>query len=410
MAMKRPKYIGYQCKAYPEIRTVINKVTEIRYLKIHSFERIIFLLIRMVEKLFHVTLVKNKSCLMFSHHSILPFTGIIHFCNTVNLSSDKWISTFETVIPRYIPLESLRPYFSRSYPTSRQATKALHAIAKNNCLSIIALSDCARLLQTKLIEGYPDLDENIRREILSKLIVLHPPQEIYAENIAEKDYNNLTFIFVGNDFFRKGGKEILHTFEKVTKDSNYFRDNISLTLIIISRMLTGDWVTHCTAKDKQEAVDFMQNNNQWVRFYNGLPNEEVIELIKTADIGLLPTMADTYGYSVLEMQACGVPVISTNVRALPEINNNDCGWIITVDKDDGGEAYYGNEDEVKRLRENIEKQLYDILVEIISNRNKKEYIKRKRELSLNRIKRQHSPESYRKELKKIMGLQAVHGS
>ncbi|MFW2788163.1 glycosyltransferase, partial [Acinetobacter baumannii] len=54
-------------------------------------------------------------------------------------------------------------------------------------------------------------------------------------------------------------------------------------------------------------------------------------------IGLLPTWADTFGYSVLEFQACGCPVISTDVRALSEINNNDIGWLINVDKNKYGE-------------------------------------------------------------------------
>lgn len=52
--------------------------------------------------------------------------------------------------------------------------------------------------------------------------------------------------------------------------------------------------------------------------------------MKKSDVGLLPTWADTYGYSVLEFQACGCPVISSNTRGLPEINNNEAGWIINM--------------------------------------------------------------------------------
>ncbi len=49
--------------------------------------------------------------------------------------------------------------------------------------------------------------------------------------------------------------------------------------------------------------------------------------MRTADIGMLPSYADTYGFSVLEAQA-GNAVITTDIRALPEVNNPAVGWLI----------------------------------------------------------------------------------
>ncbi len=63
-----------------------------------------------------------------------------------------------------------------------------------------------------------------------------------------------------------------------------------------------------------------------------MPNQQVLELLKTCDVGLLPTYADTYGFSALEAQSAACPVISTDVRALPEINNTEVGWLINVPK------------------------------------------------------------------------------
>ena len=65
--------------------------------------------------------------------------------------------------------------------------------------------------------------------------------------------------------------------------------------------------------------------HKWISYVPKLTNNETLELMKKSHIGLLPTYADTYGYSVLEFQAAGCPVITTNVRALPEINNNNLG-------------------------------------------------------------------------------------
>ncbi|MFH4294310.1 glycosyltransferase, partial [Acinetobacter baumannii] len=78
-------------------------------------------------------------------------------------------------------------------------------------------------------------------------------------------------------------------------------------------------------------------NRKNIKIYSNVDNNKVIEMIREHHIGLFPTWADTFGYSVLEFQACGCPVISTDVRALSEINNNDIGWLINVDKNKYGE-------------------------------------------------------------------------
>lgn len=124
----------------------------------------------------------------------------------------------------------------------------------------------------------------------------------------------------------------------------------------------------------------------------------MLELCKTAHVGLLPTFADTYGYSVLEMQASGVPVITTNVRALPEINNNDCGWMATLPLNQYGEALYSRIESRNEMKHKLSVELDRIFNDIFSNPDS---LQCKALASLDRIKRYHSPEKYGEELKKI---------
>ncbi len=93
----------------------------------------------------------------------------------------------------------------------------------------------------------------------------------------------------------------------------------------------------------QRTAAFIQGNREWINYFPQLPNSEVLDMMKKAHIGLLPTYADTYGYSVLEFQAAGCPVVTTNVRSLPEINDNDKGWLIEVPKNRMGEAIYSTD-------------------------------------------------------------------
>lgn len=124
----------------------------------------------------------------------------------------------------------------------------------------------------------------------------------------------------------------------------------------------------------------------------------MLELCKTAHVGLLPTFADTYGYSVLEMQASGVPVITTNVRALSEINNNDCGWMATLPLNQYGEALYSRIESRNEMKQKLSAELDRIFNDIFLNPDR---LQGKALASLDRIKRYHSPEKYGEELKRL---------
>ena len=113
-----------------------------------------------------------------------------------------------------------------------------------------------------------------------------------------------------------------------------------------------------------------------------------MQLFKKTHIGLLPTFGDSYGYSLLEAQANGCPVISTDLRALSEINNNDAGWLIEVPKNEFRNGKLATIKERQVFSEIIQNELYRIIKEICEN---KRSIKIKGEKALERIKQHHNP-------------------
>ncbi len=66
-----------------------------------------------------------------------------------------------------------------------------------------------------------------------------------------------------------------------------------------------------------------------IEFHSGLSTDEVVRLYARATIAITPSIYEGFGLPAGEAMACGVPVVSTNGGALPEIVG-DCGLITPV--------------------------------------------------------------------------------
>ncbi|MFC3414176.1 glycosyltransferase family 4 protein [Algoriphagus hitonicola] len=267
------------------------------------------------------------------------------FFNTINLGKNSWRVYFETKLPR---LGNVPKFF---YDI------AVKQLAKDNCKEIIAISQCAYELQLDYLKStYPNYYDIIKEKMVVKL----PPQPPLIENYNEKflPKNKIVFTIVGTDFFRKGGREILKVFnELIPKYSQ-------LQLNIISSMNYGDYATHTTKEDYNNAIKIIEKFPENIKHYIKLENSEVLDLFKNTHVGLLPTWADSFGYSVLEAQATGCPVITTDIRALPEINNNKIGWIIEVPKIKSMDADIISFEKRELFSCYVTEQLYQIVTEI----------------------------------------------
>lgn len=59
--------------------------------------------------------------------------------------------------------------------------------------------------------------------------------------------------------------------------------------------------------------------------------DSLVELLSVADIFIIPSQSESFGLSALEAMSCGVPVISSSVGGLPELNlHGDTGYIAEI--------------------------------------------------------------------------------
>lgn len=132
-----------------------------------------------------------------------------------------------------------------------------------------------------------------------KVTAIAPPASLeFCNNITPKKSLNQgqpRLLFVGNDFVRKGGEDLLEVF-----------------LESFSDICELDIVTNAD-------VNLPAKPN--LRIHRGIRpiSPEMLQLYRAADIFVMPTHEDVYGMVFIEAMAAGLPCIGTTVMAVPEL-------------------------------------------------------------------------------------------
>lgn len=370
-------YLGteYLGSGYAQERLIINKVEAATYCKLPwETAKISFMSDRYEENVLNYAQLLN-AC--YRPEKYLPDVDLIHTFNTVCDTNIPWCASFETTIPRVWPQtgEEKNYYLELIECMKRPSCKTLYALCKN-----------AYEIQKDSLSAF--VSSNDVELLMKKTKVLHPPQKILVtEDEFEKKHNTdeINFIFIGRGFFTKGGREMIQVLSE-------FEDQYSFSLTLISSMAYNDYFTRTTYEEMLRCKRMIQEKS-WIDFHTILPNNEVLEKCKKATVGLLPSVAETYGYAVLEMQAAGCPVVTTNIRAFPEINNEECGWICHIPINELGCC---KENDARIWSEWLKNGLRICFQDIFRH---PESIRQKGRKALERIRTMHDPEKYQQELK-----------
>lgn len=325
--------IGILSKNYAAQRLFLDKLSECQYKDVRFYNWCLWKnahlwWLKAIGKL-KMSPEEMVARLFYDFKPIIP-TGcdVFHFFNCINLGKHtKWVISVESGVPWPVSVtrcvESEKADLS-SIVHDKYVERRIKALANSNCLGLLALSHCTENIQREIIKQFPQYESIIAK----KMITLLPPQKLIIGDVLEKgvtwiEEEPLTFIYVGSDFYRKGGRETVQVLSELHK-------RYSFKLILISSMAVDEKRYMRTENDEKESKCLIEKNKDWIEYYDRLPNTEVLEKMKKAHVCLLPTWMDTFAYSVLEAQACGTPVISTSLRALTEINNENVGWLIDV--------------------------------------------------------------------------------
>lgn len=91
-------------------------------------------------------------------------------------------------------------------------------------------------------------------------------------------------------------------------------------------LLVGDGPDRQKAERRCRELDIIDE----VRFLG--KQENVEEILSIADLFLIPSGSETFGLAALEAMSCSVPVISSNIGGLPEVNiHGETGYLCDLD-------------------------------------------------------------------------------
>jgi glycosyltransferase involved in cell wall biosynthesis len=312
---------------------------------------------------------------------------VLHLFNRVAAWSGPWVVSFSCELPRWRSVSSPRDGINRL---------GLRMLADGSCKRVIAISRNAFNVQKYRMARDPGLAERIE----PKMLVLHPPQAVSIDQWEEKGLRldgKIRFLIVGHLFFMKGGRSILQVFDRLLKRG------APVELTIISRLWTDEWASGSGEADVRWAKGLIAEHAGAIQYHAELSNQDVIREMKRTHVVLLPSHAETYGYSILEAQSCGCPVISSNVGAMPEINDSSCGWMINLPLQnyDGvtlGQAVLDTSEARRQVGEMIEMELERAILGILENPAQ---IPAKGGAALARVRRMHSPVEHGEALVRI---------
>ncbi len=387
--------LAYRFNYYTNLQTILHKLPEATYVPVYDLyslrRRAALKVNQIIGKPLIPTFNLNNQFEDYEFNKV----DILHFSNGISYGRTPWVSSFETILPRFHQVINGLKAGAELYKPDEQTLRALEAMASPVCRGIIAWSACTAGIEKSFLNQIP---QDLSAPIINKLKVLYPPREVIQEPRDGKTYSAedpIRFIMVGAAFFRKGGRELFNAFTKL------HAEGLPVKLVLVSSLRIENYAAQETEDDVVWAKRIIAGNPAWLEYYESLPNAQVLELMKAADVGLLPTWADSYGLSVLEAQACSLPVISTDIRALPEMNNDHVGWLIRVPKNELGEALYNTVEERVALSQAIETGLERAIQAICENPST---IAEKGKLAYEKILREHDPQVYANALRNIYAI------
>jgi len=221
---------------------------------------------------------------------------LVHTFNRIPLHRHRpWMVTFEDNLPR-----------GPGPVPGRFGSMLRHRLVADSCVRIIAMSRWALGLFIDQHKTWSRLPE-----VLDKTEVLYPalPRRTQSPKTYEPG-STFRAVFVGTDWATKGAP-VAGRLARLAQQRG-----LPVEVHVVSSLRFG--YADSPQREVYEADRRLITDGP-VHHHGSLPNDAVHELLERSHLLLLPSLGDTFGYSVLEGFAHGLPALVSNTNALPEL-------------------------------------------------------------------------------------------
>lgn len=165
-----------------------------------------------------------------------------------------------------------------------------------------------RILRSKRLHSIVCISEACKKsieleygkKIAEKTHVVYPHMQNHLKDKSDHEGEIIEFLFVSTQFFLKGGRETVAAIRKVHEEGY----NVHLTMI-----------------SNLEEIGDMCKGLDFISCYQANIEKEKLhaEYFSKADVFILPSYQDSFGLVYLEALSFGLPIIATNMYAIPEM-------------------------------------------------------------------------------------------
>lgn len=209
---------------------------------------------------------------------------------------------------------------NRPYVTYVEKATQLYGYTAKNYNKKLSLFMLRRFLRSNLLksifflsraafDGMMNIeffDDEIRGLIRSKGVVIYPPVGRSEEADVErfKDVNDgFRFLYISNNFYGKGGLELLHAFNRLWEKTRNTR------LVI---------VTNVASIEESDLQDILKNSGIELHDFIFTREELFRKFFDTCHVLCYPTYSDSFSSVVNEAICSYLPIVTTDFYAIPE--------------------------------------------------------------------------------------------
>jgi len=232
---------------------------------------------------------------------------LLHSFNMLPLNKD-FVLTTEMELPRFF-----------GSPSEKSLDFGYNILRSDRCRGIYALSEAGKKFAQRRMKarGLNSLADTVK--------VFRGGFNIGDETSEHRPTKGpIKACIVGAQLFRKG-------IEATVDALQLLRDGgVEVELTVIGDPGDKNYAVPTLQFDRMAMLRTLEEK-PWVTHYARLPNADVLALFRRSHILLFPSIDETLGWVPVEAGLCGMPRITTNIFAFPELIRDAVdGWMIDV--------------------------------------------------------------------------------